>query len=65
VAPGDLVIIMSFNLVDDVEVAAHRPRVVHVDRRNRIVELGRDPAEPVPGVADQRPGRAAELVSQG
>lgn len=57
VSPGDLVIIMSFELVDDAEVARHRSRVVHVDRANRIVELGTDPAAPVPGDPDQRSGR--------
>jgi aspartate 1-decarboxylase len=57
VSPGDLVIIMSFNLVDDAEVPRHRSRVVHVDRLNRIVELGSDPAAPVPNATDQRSGR--------
>ena len=57
VAPGDLVIIMSFNLVEDAEVAGHRSRVVHVDRQNRIVDLGTDPAAPVPAAPDQRSGR--------
>jgi aspartate 1-decarboxylase len=51
VSPGDLVIIISYALVDDRERAGHRPRVVHVDRENRIVALGEDPAEPVPGTA--------------
>ncbi|NUS55520.1 MAG: aspartate 1-decarboxylase [Streptomycetaceae bacterium] len=53
---GDLLIIMSFALVDDAELAAHTPRVVHVDAANRIVALGGDAAEPVPGVPDQVPG---------
>ena len=53
VHPGDLVIIMSFRAVDEREVAGHRPRVVHVDDGNRIVALGSDPAEPVPGAVDQ------------
>ncbi|MGI5184747.1 aspartate 1-decarboxylase [Dactylosporangium sp. CA-152071] len=61
VSPGDLVIIMSFELVDAAEVASHRSRVVHVDRANRIVELGTDPAAPVPGDPDQRSGRDAGL----
>ncbi|GHJ44009.1 aspartate 1-decarboxylase [Catellatospora sp. TT07R-123] len=56
VHPGDLVIIMSFQQIDAAEVAAHRPRVVHVDGQNRIVALGADPAEPVPGALDQRSG---------
>jgi aspartate 1-decarboxylase len=57
VSPGDLVIIMSFNLVDDADVPRHRSRVVHVDRQNRIVELGTDPSAPVPDAPDQRSGR--------
>ena len=35
----------------------HVPRVVHVNERNEIVELGTDPSAPVPGAADQRSGR--------
>ncbi|MBB4932110.1 aspartate 1-decarboxylase [Lipingzhangella halophila] len=49
VSPGDLVIIMGYALVDDAERARHVPHIVHVDSANRIVELGDDPAEPVPG----------------
>ncbi|MEU6697821.1 aspartate 1-decarboxylase [Pseudonocardia sp. NPDC046786] len=57
VHPGDLVIIISYLLADGAELAAHRPRVVHVDADNRIVELGTDPAEPVPGATDQLASR--------
>ncbi len=57
VHPGDLVIIISYAMVDDAERAQHSPRVVHVDERNSIVALGSDPAEPVPGSADQIPSR--------
>jgi len=42
--------------VEEHERAAWHPRVVHVDDRNRIVELGTDPAAPVPGAADQISG---------
>ena len=51
VAVGDLIIIMSFRQVEERERDAYRPRVVHVDRANRIVELGDDPAAPIPGDA--------------
>ncbi|PWI44965.1 aspartate 1-decarboxylase [Streptomyces sp. ICBB 8177] len=51
VHPGDLVILISYAQVDDAEARALRPRVVHVDAANRIVSLGGDPAEPVPGTA--------------
>ena len=49
VHPGDLVIIMSYALMDEAEAPAMKPRVVHVDGRNRVVKIGNDPAEPVPG----------------
>jgi aspartate 1-decarboxylase len=57
IKPGDLVIIMSFQHVDEREVSRHAPRVVHVDDRNRIVALGDDPAQPVPGSVDQLASR--------
>ncbi|TDD65616.1 aspartate 1-decarboxylase [Jiangella aurantiaca] len=49
VQPGDLVILISYGLVDDAEARRFQPRVVHVDAANRIVATGADPAEPVPG----------------
>jgi aspartate 1-decarboxylase len=49
VHPGDLVIIISYAGLSDAEARALRPRIVHVDEKNRIVKLGNDPAEPVPG----------------
>ena len=54
--PGDLVIIMSFRTVEERSVGGHAPRVVHVDERNRIVALGSDPSEPVPGAINQMAG---------
>src|SRR5437764_1012218 len=47
--PGDLVIIMSYALFDEAEARAMKPLVVHVDEGNRVVKIGNDPAEPVPG----------------
>ncbi|HEV2088132.1 MAG TPA: aspartate 1-decarboxylase [Cryptosporangiaceae bacterium] len=44
VQPGDLVILISYGVMTDAEARAHRPRVVHVDAANRVVELGTDPA---------------------
>nr|WP_203644906.1 aspartate 1-decarboxylase [Streptomyces sp. SID14478] len=58
VHPGDLVIIISYAQVDDAEARSLRPRVVHVDRDNRIVALGADPSEPAPGGAARRSPRA-------
>ena len=49
VHPGDLIIIMSYAVLDDAEARALKPRVVHVDEQNRVVKIGNDPAEPVPG----------------
>jgi len=54
VHPGDLVIIMSYAMVTDEEARALEPRVVHVDEKNRIVKLGNDAAEPVPGSNQKR-----------
>ncbi|MGU3499515.1 aspartate 1-decarboxylase [Mycobacterium sp. C31M] len=54
--PGDLVIIMSFRTIDERGISDHAPRVVHVDENNRIVALGSDPAEPVPGAINQMAG---------
>ncbi len=54
VHPGDLVIIISYGLVTDAEARTLEPRIVHVDEKNRIVKLGNDAAEPVPGSAQLR-----------
>ncbi|MET9224603.1 aspartate 1-decarboxylase [Lentzea sp. NPDC003310] len=57
VHPGDLVIIMSFVLAEKSELADYEPKVVHVDADNRIIALGNDLAEPVPGAVDQLSSR--------
>ena len=44
VHPGDLVIIISYAQMDDELARRYRPRVVHVDSQNRIVDIGADPA---------------------
>ncbi|MEU0692330.1 aspartate 1-decarboxylase [Streptomyces uncialis] len=54
VHPGDLVIIISYAQVDDAEARTLKPRVVHVDGANHAVDLGSDPAEPVPGSDTRR-----------
>ncbi len=51
---GDLVIIISYAVMQDAEARALKPKVVHVDGQNRIVKLGNDPSEPVPGAEDQK-----------
>jgi aspartate 1-decarboxylase len=55
VHPGDLVIIISYAMLSDAEARALQPSIVHVDEKNRIVKLGNDAAEPVPG-SDQKRG---------
>ena len=54
VHPGDLVIIISYAMVEDSEARSMEAKVVHVDGRNRIVKLGNDAAEPVPGSGEVR-----------
>src|SRR5947207_11621353 len=49
VHPGDLVILISYMQVDDAEARTLQPKVVHVDTENRIIALGADPAETIPG----------------
>lgn len=53
VQPGDLVIIISYAMLEDAEAKSYEPAVVHVDETNRIVAIGADAAEPVPGAAEQ------------
>lgn len=36
---GDVVIVMAYAQFDDAEARAWQPRVVHVDRHNRIVDV--------------------------
>jgi aspartate 1-decarboxylase len=59
VHPGDLVIVMSYAVLEDAEARALKPRVVHVDEKNRVVKIGNDAAEPVPG-SDQVRGDLIE-----
>ena len=47
-------IIISYAMVDDAEARTLKPTVVHVDAQNRVVKLGDDAAEPVPGAKDQK-----------
>ncbi|KQT93605.1 hypothetical protein ASG49_00960 [Marmoricola sp. Leaf446] len=51
VHPGDLVILIAYGQMDTAEARTHRPHVVFVDERNRVVDLGDDPAR-VPDSAD-------------
>jgi len=53
VRKGDLVIIMNYAAMDDAEAKRWKPIVVHVDENNRVISLGNDPSEPVPGAKGQ------------
>ena len=44
VARGDTVILLTYGSYDEVELADHRPRVVHVSRDNRIVTVDHEVA---------------------
>ena len=46
VKPGDLVIIANYGWMSEAEAEMRRPHVVHVDARNRIVELAREERTP-------------------
>ena len=52
---------MSYAVMTDAEARAMKPHVVHVDDKNRVVKIGNDPAEPVPG-SDQVRGDAVETA---
>jgi aspartate 1-decarboxylase len=43
VHPGDLVIVMAYGVMDELEARTFRPRVLFVDADNRIVQRGQDP----------------------
>ena len=44
VHPGDLVILIAYGQMTTEEARSHRPHVVFVDERNRVLERGTDPA---------------------
>ncbi|BCJ38122.1 aspartate 1-decarboxylase [Actinocatenispora thailandica] len=60
VHPDDLVIIMAYAAMDETQSREYEPHIVHVDRDNRIIELGSDPAAAPAGiVGDPMPGNLA------
>ncbi|MCT1608030.1 aspartate 1-decarboxylase [Nesterenkonia massiliensis] len=61
VQPDDLVIIISYVMGTEAEIAEYEAKVVHVDGDNKIVALGNDAAQPVPGSTDQLDPRTAVL----
>jgi aspartate 1-decarboxylase len=46
VRPGDLVIVISYAALPDAEAKSYEPKVVLVDRANRVVHKGGDPGHP-------------------
>ncbi len=46
VQKGDLVIIAAYGWMSAAEAASHRPNVVHVDEKNRIVDLAHEERTP-------------------
>ncbi|GMV98712.1 MAG: aspartate 1-decarboxylase [Phycisphaerae bacterium] len=40
-APGDLIIILTYCDLDDADARRHRPKVIHVDEKNRPAGAGR------------------------
>ncbi|GLZ32915.1 aspartate 1-decarboxylase [Lentzea sp. NBRC 105346] len=44
VHPGDIVILIAYGQMDDLEARTYKPRVVFVDASNSVVDLGVDPA---------------------
>ena len=49
VHPGDVVILIAYGQMETSEAREHRPHVVFVDADNRVLAIGADPAEVVPG----------------
>jgi aspartate 1-decarboxylase len=60
VAPGDLVILISYGQYAAEALSHYRPLVVHVDAGNRIVDVDAEPGRPVPGAAGQMEPAGAE-----
>jgi aspartate 1-decarboxylase len=51
VRENDIVILITYAQMTTEEARAYNPRVVHVDRHDRILRLGNDPAESItPGL---------------
>jgi aspartate 1-decarboxylase len=64
VHPGDLVILISYGVMEDAEARSYQPKIVHVDAGNRIVELGTDPAGTgdLPGLSTGRASGATAVA---
>ena len=49
VGEGDVVIVISYSLLDDASARSYEPSVVFVDAANAIVETGSEPGQVPPG----------------
>jgi aspartate 1-decarboxylase len=49
VHPGDVVILIAYGQLETAEAKQFQPSVVFVDRDNKVVATGADPAEALPG----------------
>ena len=58
-SPGDLAIIATFGDMSDEEARAHKPKVVLVDRKNRIIDTGPGTSRPTNAAASGRAGSLA------
>src|SRR5205823_2314607 len=58
VHPGDLVILIAYGVMDELEARSFRPRVVFVDADNEVVERGTNP-----GTAPAGSGLATSAVA--
>ena len=56
--PGDLVIIATFGDMTEEEARRHKPRVVRVDERNRIVDTSPEIPGPKTRIPAASPGRS-------
>ncbi|MCM3660238.1 aspartate 1-decarboxylase [Georgenia satyanarayanai] len=54
VHPGDLVILIAYGMLSDADARSYEPSVVLVDERNRILDVGQEPAQ-LPAAADEVP----------
>ena len=65
VHPGDLVILISYALMDETEAKSSLPKVVHVNGDNRIVSIDADPAAPPEGATTLfHGGRAGDRANR-
>jgi len=61
-APGDLVIIATFAELSPAEIRRHRPRIVRVDARNRIIGTAPEVPGPARPRGSRKPARHAPVV---